>query len=81
MSVGTFLVRKSRQDDQKVLSVRTDEGVKEYKIYNKDRGLSIDNKENWFSTTEELLNFYADHDIPHRVLTLSRGYSTTDMRF
>lgn len=79
MPVGTFLVRQSRQDNQEVLSVKTDEGVKEYKIYNKDRGLSIDNKDNWFSTTEELLSYYAGHDIPHRVLTLSRGYSTTDL--
>ncbi|XP_063435222.1 SH3 domain-binding protein 2-like isoform X2 [Mytilus trossulus] len=78
MSVGTFLVRKSRQDNQEVLSVKTDDGIKEYKIYNKNRGLSIDNKEQWFSTTEELLDHYSQQDIPNRVMTLSRAYSTTE---
>lgn len=77
-AVGTFLVRKSRQDNQEVLSIKTEEGIKEYKIYNKERGLSIDNKMNWFKTTEELLDFYAEHDIPNRGLTLTRGYSRTD---
>ncbi|XP_076105336.1 uncharacterized protein LOC143073580 isoform X2 [Mytilus galloprovincialis] len=78
MSVGTFLVRKSRQDNQEVLSVKTDDGIKEYKIYNKQRGLSIDNKEQWFSSTEELLDHYSQKDIPNRVMTLSRAYSTTE---
>lgn len=73
LSVGTFLVRKSRKDNQEVLSVKTEDGIKEYKIYNKQRGLSIDNKEQWFSTTEELLDYYSQKDIPNRVMTLSRA--------
>lgn len=78
LSVGTFLVRKSRKDNQEVLSVKTEDGIKEYKIYNKQRGLSIDNKEQWFSTTEELLDYYSQKDIPNRVMTLSRAYSTSE---
>ncbi|CAC5366134.1 VAV [Mytilus coruscus] len=74
LSVGTFLVRQSRKDNQEVLSVKTEDGIKEYKIYNKQRGLSIDNKEQWFSTTEELLDYYSQKDIPNRVMTLSRAY-------
>ena len=42
------------------------------------KGYSIDNKTQWFNTTEELLDFYAENDVPNRGLTLSRAYSKTD---
>lgn len=76
--IGTFLVRKSRQDEQEVLSIKTTEGVKEYKIYHKVNGFSIDNKLKWFPTTEDLLDFYTENDVPNRGMTLTRAYSSPE---
>lgn len=76
--VGTFLVRKSRQDDREVLSVLTDEGVKEYKIYNDPmEGFSLDNQIH-FNNVEKLVEHYMKNSLPNRTMSLSRGYSSPD---
>nr|XP_022289529.1 SH3 domain-binding protein 2-like [Crassostrea virginica] len=74
---GTFLVRKSRAGDQQVLSVQTDDGMKEYKIYEKPAGLTIDNK-SYFPTVEKLIENYKRMTLPNRATTLSRGFSVSE---
>ncbi|XP_061194064.1 SH3 domain-binding protein 2-like [Saccostrea echinata] len=73
---GTFLVRKSRAGDQQVLSVKTDEGMKEYKIYSKNDGLTIDHR-TYFQTVENLIDNYKRVTLPNRTTTLSRGFSVS----
>ncbi|XP_062605517.1 SH3 domain-binding protein 2-like [Saccostrea cucullata] len=73
---GTFLVRKSRASDQQVLSVQTEEGMKEYKIYSKPDGLTIDNK-TYFQTVDKLIDNYKRMTLPNRTTTLSRGFSVS----
>ncbi|XP_048746891.2 SH3 domain-binding protein 2-like [Ostrea edulis] len=74
---GTFLVRKSRAGDQQVLSVQTEEGMKEYKIYPKPDGLTIDHK-TYFNSIEGLVDNYKRKSLPNRTTTLSRGYSVSE---
>lgn len=74
---GTFLVRKSRMGDQQVLSVQTEEGMKEYKIYDKPAGLTIDNK-TYFKSVEKLIENYKRQSLPNRRTTLMRGFSITE---
>lgn len=74
---GTFLVRKSRMGDQQVLSVQTEEGMKEYKIYDKPSGLTIDNK-TYFTSVEKLIENYKRQSLPNRRTTLMRGFSISE---
>ncbi|XP_060081749.1 uncharacterized protein LOC132561050 [Ylistrum balloti] len=75
---GTYLVRKSRSNDNEVLSVQTVDGMKEFKIFRKDGQYSIDHK-NSFKTLERLVEHYSKEKLPNRPESLSRGYSCTDL--
>lgn len=75
-AMGTFLIRKSRQGDSKVLAVCTDEGIKEYKIFTEGRQVTLD-KKTLFNNVDELLEHYSKTFLPNRTVTLSRSYSAS----
>lgn len=55
---GTYLIRKSRQSDQKILSYLTRNGhVKEYRIYSEEGKVYLE-KSAKFNTVDELLQHY-----------------------
>ncbi|CAL1531531.1 unnamed protein product [Lymnaea stagnalis] len=57
---GTYLIRKSRQSDQKILSFLTRNGhVKEYRIYNEDHKVFLERSDK-FNTVDELLQHYTN---------------------
>lgn len=72
---GTFLIRKSRQGDSKVLAVMTTEDVKEYKIFTEGGQVSLDRK-TFFSNVDDLLENYSRAPLPNRAQTLGRAYSS-----
>ncbi|XP_067657535.1 SH3 domain-binding protein 2-like [Haliotis asinina] len=77
---GTYLVRMSRTNDQKVLSVMTEnEVIKEYKILQKDKKVSINNRD-YYKSVGDLIAAYKGKPLPNRTTMLGRGYSTTDLR-
>ncbi|XP_076439770.1 uncharacterized protein LOC143279575 [Babylonia areolata] len=73
---GTFMIRKSRQGDSRVLVVMTMEDVKEYKIFTEAGQVSLDRR-TFFSDVDELLNHYSTSPLPNRQQTLTRSYSNT----
>ncbi|XP_033756626.1 uncharacterized protein LOC117339255 [Pecten maximus] len=75
---GTYLVRQSRTNDNEVLSVQTVDGLKEFRIFEKDGQYSIDHKV-FFKTLELLLQHYSKAELPNRHDSLNRGYSCTDL--
>ncbi|KAK7471629.1 hypothetical protein BaRGS_00035726 [Batillaria attramentaria] len=72
---GTFLIRKSRQGDSKVLAVMTAEDVKEYKIFTDNGQVTLD-KKSFFRTVDDLLENYSHSPLPNRTQTLGRAYSS-----
>lgn len=72
---GTFLIRKSRQGDSKVLAVMTSDDVKEYKIFIEDGQVSLD-KKTFFHSVEDLLENYSRAPLPNRTQTLGRAFSS-----
>ncbi|KAL5021204.1 hypothetical protein ScPMuIL_000359 [Solemya velum] len=79
---GTFLVRNSRQGNSQVLSVKTGEGMKEYKIFKHESKpeVSLD-KQTYFSSTLELVGHYTKNSLPRRSMSLGKAYSQSDIRF
>ncbi|XP_059141033.1 SH3 domain-binding protein 2-like [Physella acuta] len=73
---GTYLIRKSRQSDDKVLSYLTRNlHVKEYKIYSSGNEYSLD-KLNYFATIDALLDHYTKNEhLPNSDNFLNKGYN------
>ncbi|XP_046545434.1 SH3 domain-binding protein 2-like isoform X2 [Haliotis rubra] len=77
---GTYLVRMSRSNDQKVLSVMTENDViKEYKIMQKEKKVTINNRD-FYKSVGDLLVAYKGKPLPNRTTSLGRAYSSTDLR-
>ncbi|XP_071090495.1 SH3 domain-binding protein 2-like [Haliotis cracherodii] len=77
---GTYLVRMSRTNDQKVLSVMTEGAViKEYKILQKEKKVTINNRD-YYKSVGDLLVAYQARPLPNRTTSLGRAYSSTDLR-
>lgn len=77
---GTYLVRKSRSDGKEVLSVNIEGCLKEFKIYPKNNGVTIDSTV-YFSTVEELIQYYTEHLLPKKTTRLYRAYTVLDPRY
>ncbi|KAL4231574.1 hypothetical protein ACF0H5_009155 [Mactra antiquata] len=77
---GTYLVRKSRSDGNEVLSVNVEGVLKEFKIYNRDGGATINN-EDYFTSVEELIKYYVKNVLPKKSTKLYLAYSVTDPRY
>ncbi|KAK7108914.1 hypothetical protein V1264_013052 [Littorina saxatilis] len=75
-ALGTFLIRKSRQGDSKVLVVMTSEGVREYKIFAEAGQVTLDKKA-FFPNVDELLQHFSKSTLPNRTQTLGRSYSSS----
>ncbi|XP_025096694.1 SH3 domain-binding protein 2-like isoform X2 [Pomacea canaliculata] len=74
-ALGTFLIRKSRQGDSRVLAVMTAEDVKEYKIFEEGNRVTLDRKQ-FFRDVDELLDTYSREPLPNRQQTLTRSFSS-----
>lgn len=75
---GTFLLRNGRQDrDKKVLSVKTDLGVKEFQIQQKEGHMTLNNQE-VFEDLDKLLLHYRENNLPKNEYQqkLVRGYNS-----
>ncbi|XP_052773015.1 SH3 domain-binding protein 2-like [Mya arenaria] len=70
---GTYLVRKSRQDNKEVLSVNIDNSLKEFKIYDKDGQVTVD-QTTLFPTLEKLLEYYTQNNLPKHTSSLTKPY-------
>ncbi|KAI8797759.1 SH3 domain-binding protein 2 [Biomphalaria glabrata] len=71
---GTYMLRKSRQNEDKVLSyLAQDDTVKEYKLHKFGGSFSLD-KLKMFSTIEELLMYYTETYLPNSENTLKQGF-------
>ncbi|XP_041369453.1 SH3 domain-binding protein 2-like isoform X2 [Gigantopelta aegis] len=77
---GTYLVRLSRNQDGKVLAVQTEDDVKEYRIFEKNKQVTLNNKD-YYHSVEDLLSNYLDRNLPNRNISLTRAFSQTDVRF
>ncbi|ESO82901.1 hypothetical protein LOTGIDRAFT_155943 [Lottia gigantea] len=75
---GTFLVRNSRSDNAKVLAVKSDAEVREYKIFIQDSRVSID-KIKYYNSIQDMLKHYKDAKLPKRDTTLGKAYSFLDL--
>lgn len=73
---GTYLIRKSRHSDDKVLSYLTRNfHVKEYRIYSSGDNYSLD-KLNYFATVDALLEHYTHSEhLPNSDNFLNKGYN------
>lgn len=71
---GTYLIRKSRTSNYKVIAFLQNGHVTEYKIFENEDQVSID-RNRWFSNTEELLHHYTSVDpLPCMTHFLKRGF-------
>ncbi|XP_052227661.1 SH3 domain-binding protein 2-like isoform X2 [Dreissena polymorpha] len=74
MPEGTFLVRRSRNDNKEVVSVNIENSLKEFKIHQHDDGLTLDNSQK-FSTVEDLIQYYLEHNLPNKTVRLGRPFA------
>lgn len=70
---GTYLVRKSRNDQKEVLSVNLAGSLKEFKVYEKSGQVTIDHSDH-FDNLLELIKYYTLHNLPKKTIKLTSPY-------
>ncbi|CAL1531530.1 unnamed protein product [Lymnaea stagnalis] len=73
---GTYLIRKSRHGDEKVIAYLTANGrVVEYKIHTSDSGVSLDKAKHFGDVEELLLNYMHQEPLPRSNNFLRYGFN------